>query len=64
MHKAWKELKRKAERQGWKVIHDGGHLQWVPPSGKNKVWSASSPKVPEHAVKRTEKLMRDRGYVG
>ena len=44
MNKDWKQLRKRAEEQGWRVVATmANHLKWIPPNGGQILFSGKTP---------------------
>lgn len=64
MKKEWKELRRMAERQGWRVERtNSDHFKWFSPNGEDIIVSGLT--VSDHrGIKNHITLMRRAGFNG
>lgn len=59
--KELKELKRRAEAQGWRVLHARKHLKWFAPDGRTMVVTGIT-ESDHRALANTLSRMRRAGF--
>lgn len=60
--KDWKDLKRTATRDGWRVITTGrNHLKWLSPDGRTMLFTGATPSD-WRAIKNHKANMKRAGY--